>query len=344
MAKARTATRPSMADVGRLANVSTQTVSRYFTGVGYVRAETRARITAAIEELGYVPNQSARTLRTSRTNSVGVLAIGAFNYGSASVLTGLGLAAREADVTLTIAQLDLDFEAKNWEVEARRALTHFKSVQVDGIVLSTPLPGVDKLLTGWDQSTPLITVSELPSAGEGSAGTHSHAAGWDATHHLIELGHRDILHVAGPSTRNEARERERGYRDAMQSAGLSPQVLDVATDWSSVSGFRAGELADPATFTAVFASNDEIALGFMSALERRGARAPQDFSIVGVDDMPAAAYFSPPLTTMRLDFRALGIATFKMLHHQILTGERAQHYVVEPELVIRDSTARIARP
>jgi len=344
MLKARTATRPSMADVGRLANVSTQTVSRYFTGVGYVRAETRARITAAIEELGYVPNQSARTLRTSRTNSVGVLAIGAFNYGSASVLTGLGLAAREADVTLTIAQLDLDFEAKNWEVEARRALTHFKSVQVDGIVLSTPLPGVDKLLTGWDQSTPLITVSELPSAGEGSAGTHSHAAGWDATHHLIELGHRDILHVAGPSTRNEARERERGYRDAMQSAGLSPKVLDVATDWSSVSGFRAGELADLATFTAVFASNDEIALGFMSALERRGARAPQDFSIVGVDDMPAAAYFSPPLTTMRLDFRALGIATFKMLHHQILTGERAQHYVVEPELVIRDSTSRIARP
>lgn len=333
-----------MADVGRLANVSTQTVSRYFTGVGHVRAETRERIAAAIEELGYVPNQSARTLRTSRTNSVGVLAMGALNYGSAGVLTGLGFAAREADVTLTIAQLDLDFEAKNWEVEARRALAHFKSVQVDGIVLSTPLPGVEKLLVDWDQSTPLITVSELPLAGEGSAGTHSHTAGWDATHHLIELGHRDILHVAGPSTRNEARERERGYRDAMQSAGLSPRVLNVANDWSSVSGYRAGEVADPATFTAVFASNDEIALGFMSALERRGSRAPRDFSIVGVDDMPAAAYFSPPLTTMRLDFRALGIATFTMLHHQILTGERPQHYVVEPELVIRESTSRIARP
>lgn len=333
-----------MADVARLANVSTQTVSRYFTGVGYVRTETRERIAAAIDELGYVPNQSARTLRTSRTNSVGVLAMGALNYGSASVLTGLGLAAREADVTLTIAQLDLDFEARNWEVEARRALNHFKSVQVDGIVLSTPLPGLEKLLTDWDESTPLITVSELPLTEEGSAGAHSHAAGWDATHHLIDLGHRAILHVAGPSTRNEARERERGYRDAMQSAELSPQVLDVADDWSSVSGYRAGELADPATFTAVFASNDEIALGFMSAMEKRGRRAPLDFSIVGVDDMPAAAYFSPPLTTMRLDFKALGIATFKMLHHQILTGERAQHYVVEPELVIRESTSVIARP
>lgn len=331
-----------MADVARLADVSTQTVSRYFTGVGYVRTETRERIAAAIEELGYVPNQSARTLRTSRTNSVGVLTMGAFNYGKAGVLTGLGVAALEAGVTLTIAALDLDFEAEGWESEARRALDHFKSVQVDGVVVSTPLPDVGKLLADWDQSTPLITVSELPSADKSSAGTHSHAAGLEATQHLIGLGHRDIVHVAGPSTRNEARERERGYRDAMLGAALVPQVLHVA-DWSSMSGFRAGELADPATFTAVFAANDEIALGFMSAMERRGLRAPGDFSIVGVDDMPTAAFFSPPLTTMRMDFRALGIATFKMLRHQILTGERGQHYVVEPVLVVRDSTARIPR-
>lgn len=328
-----------MADVARLASVSTQTVSRYFTGVGYVRTETRERIAAAIEELGYVPNQSARTLRTSRTNSVGVLTMGAFNYGKASVLTGLGFAAREADVTLTIAALDVDFEAEGWESEARRALDHFKSVQVDGVVVSTSLPDAGNLLAGWDQSTPLITISELPSPDKGSAGTHSHAAGLEATQHLIRLGHRDIVHVAGPPTRNEARERERGYRDAMLGATLVPQVLNVADDWSSLSGFRAGELADPATFTAAFAANDEIALGFMSAMERRGRRAPGDFSIVGVDDMPTAAFFSPPLTTMRLDFRALGIATFKVLHHQILTGERAQHYVIEPELVIRASTS-----
>lgn len=328
-----------MADVARRANISTQTVSRYFTGVGYVRAETRERIAAAIEELGYVPNQSARALRTSRTNSVGVLAMGALNYGSVGVHTGLGLAAREADFTLTIAQLDLDFEANNWEPEVRRAFAHFKSVQVDGIVLSTPLLGVDKLLAGWDQATPLITVSELPSSDKGSAGTHSYAAAFEGTRHLIGLGHRNILHIAGPSTRNEARERERGYRDAMQSAGLTSQVLDIAKDWSSLSGYRAGELAEPGTFTAVFAANDEIALGFMSAMEKRGLRAPGNYSIVGVDDMPEAAYFSPPLTTLRLDFKALGMATFKMLHHQILTGEPAQHHVVEPELVIRDSTA-----
>lgn len=328
-----------MADVGRLANVSTQTVSRFFTGVGYVRTETRERIAAAIEELGYIPNQSARNLRAKRSNTVGVLSMGGLNYGSAGVLTGLALAARAADVTLTIAQLDLDFEARNWEAEAKRALDHFVAVQVDGIVVSTPIPGADHLLDGLAESIPVFTVSELPWSQEASAGTHSHAAGLGATRYLISLGHRDILHIAGPATRNEAAERERGYRDAMDEAGLEPNVVLGATDWSAASGFQAGGVADPSTFTAAFASNDEIALGFMSAMETRGFRSPHDYSVIGVDDMPTAAYFSPPLTSMRLDFRALGTATFQMLHQQILTGQHADHYVEEPELVVRGSTA-----
>jgi len=335
--------RPSMADVGRLANVSTQTVSRYFTGVGYVRTETRERIATAIEQLGYIPNLSARSLRTQRSNTVGVLSMGALNYGGAAVLTGLGAAAREADVMLMISQLDLDFEAKNWESEARRALDHFLSVQVDGVVLSAPIPDVDLLLTGWNRATPVITVSERPWSEEGSAGAHSHAAALGATRYLIELGHRRIVHIAGPSTRNEALEREQGYRDAMAEAGLMPQVLTGARDWSPVSGQRAGHAVDPASFTAAFASNDEIALGFMNALELRGLRAPVDYSIVGVDDMPTAAYFSPALTTMRLDFFGLGKATFQMLRHQIVTGDRAAHFTLDPELVVRASTAPLAR-
>jgi DNA-binding LacI/PurR family transcriptional regulator len=108
MSRARASKRPSMADVARLAHVSSQTVSRYFTGVGYVREETRTRIAAAIEELGYVPNQSARNLRAQRTNTVGVLSMGPLNYGSSQVLTGLSLAAREADVTLMTSLLELD--------------------------------------------------------------------------------------------------------------------------------------------------------------------------------------------------------------------------------------------
>lgn len=328
-----------MADVAALAKVSTQTVSRFFTGTGYVRAETRERIAEAIAELGYVPNQSARNLRNRQSNTVGVLAMGALNFGSSAVLTGLGAAAREAGVTLMIAQLDLGFEAKDWEPEARRALDRFLSVPVDGVVLSTPVQGIEKLLHGWSDTMPVLTVSELPPSAEGSAGAHSRAAGWEATRYLLGLGHTAIVHIAGPETRNEATEREAGYREAMVAAGLEPTVVPGALDWSSVPGFDAGSGIDLESFTAVFAANDEIALGFMSAMEARGRKAPSDYSIVGVDDMPSAAYFSPPLTTMRLDFRALGYSTFTMLHHQIQTGEHANHYTVEPELVVRESTA-----
>jgi DNA-binding LacI/PurR family transcriptional regulator len=329
-----------MSDVGRLAGVSTQTVSRYFTGVGYVSAETRRRISSAIDELDYVPNQAARNLRAAQTNTIGVLSMGGLNYGSAGVLTGLGLAARDADMALLIAQLDLDFEANTWEAEAKRNLERFRSARVDGIVLSTPIPGADHFLKSLTYDVPVITVSELPDSAESSAGTHSHAAGLGATRHLIGLGHREILHVAGPATRNEAAERRRGYLDAMAEADLEPHILDVATDWSSLSGFRAANAADPQNFTAVFAANDELALGFISGMSKRGVSTPADFSIVGVDDMPTAAFFSPPLTTMRLDFRALGAATFTMLHHRITTGEHTEHYLIEPELIIRESTAR----
>ncbi len=336
----RPGNRPNMVDVGRLAGVSAQTVSRYFTGVGHVSAETRGRIAHAIDELGYVPNQAARGMRARRTNTVGVLSMGSLNFGSAGVLTGLALAARAADVTVLVSQLDLDFDQpQGWEKEARRALDHFLAFPVDGVVLSTPVSGLEAVLERWDEGTPLITVSEIPWRHEGSAGTHSYTAGLEATRHLVRLGHRRIVHAAGPMTRNEAQERERGYRDAMTEAGLSPQVLDVASDWSADSGHAAGDKCDPRTFTAVFAANDEIALGFMSSLEARGLTVPRDYSIVGVDDMPAAAYFSPPLTTMRLDFVELGRATFAMLRQQILTGEPPDHVTIEPALVVRASTA-----
>lgn len=341
MTTARSRPRPNMADVARLAEVSTQTVSRYFTGVGYVRAETRERIASAIDELGYIPNRSARNLRSQRSNSVGVLSLGALNHGASQVLTGLTSAARDAGVAMLISHLDLELDpdAEDWTPEARRMLDYFRSVQVDGIVISTVVASTASLLPDEDDSVPVMTLSDLPPTPDGSASAHSHAAGLIATEHLIGLGHRHIMHVAGPTSRNEAIERERGYRDAMRSAGLEPVVVAGAVDWSSTGGYTAGETTDPDSFTAVFAGNDEIALGFMSAMERRGRKAPADYSIIGVDDMPAAAFFSPPLTTMRLDFVGLGAATFRMLHHQILTGEHAAHYSLEPELIVRETTA-----
>lgn len=331
--------RASMADVGRVAGVSAQTVSRYFSGTGYVGEKTRARIAAAVGELGYRPNRAAGSLRARRTGTIGVLTVGELVHGSAQILTGLSHGARRLEQTLMHAQVDIGFEAEGWQGEVRRAIDHFLSVPVDGIIASASIPGVDEALDVARDYIPVVNLSERARSVTDSVSTHSFTAGWEGTRHLIELGHAAIIHVAGPVTRNEALERERGYREAMEQAGLAAVVLGSARDWSSGPGYEAGRAVDPDSFTGVLAANDELALGFMSAMEEVGRKAPRDYSIVGVDDMPAAAYFSPPLTSMRLDFQGLGRASLYIMHEMIRTGESIQHRVIEPEFVIRRSTA-----
>ena len=342
--------RPSMADVARLAQVSTQTVSRYFTGVGYVREETRQRITAAVDDLGYRRNQSARRFRTQQTNMVGVLSMGPINYGSAEILTGLGIAAHAVGMTLTISQMDVDWRGDTWVDEVAQSLEHLLSIPVDGVVVVTPYAGIEDALRDRLGVTPLVTISDRPGSPASVASIHAHAAARTATEHLLGLGHTRVVHVAGPPGRIDARERIRGYRDVMAAAGLEPTVIDLAGDWSPEAGFAAArelaaqDLGAPGRFTAAFCANDEIALGFLSGMSVLGLHAPQDFSVVGLDDMPAAAYFSPPLTTVRLDFRRLGVETFRMLQTELASGEPGTYRSIEHELVVRGSTAAPRTP
>lgn len=340
---AQPATRPSMADVARLASVSTQTVSRYFTGVGYVREETRDRIAEAIAELGYRRNQSARNFRRQRMDTVGVLAMGPLNYGTAEILSGLSLAARHEDLTLTITQLDLGPDAPDQQVEVNRALDHLLSLPVDGVAVLSPFAAVESSLGDVTGTTPMVTISDHPAGNEAVASAHSRAAARQATQHLVDLGHEQIIHIAGPPGRNEASERERGYREALDATGLEPVVIHGADDWTPVCGSRAAEkVAVP--FTGVFAANDEIALGFLSGMARRGRHAPQHFSIVGIDDMPSAEFFSPPLTSVRLDFRLLGALALEELLRQLRTGLPAVHCGTEPQLIVRGSSAAPTQP
>ncbi|WP_024287358.1 LacI family DNA-binding transcriptional regulator [Cellulomonas sp. KRMCY2] len=329
-----------MADVGRVAEVSAQTVSRFFTGSGYVSAPARERIEAAVAELGYRPNRTARSLRSSRSETVGVLAMGQSNYGLWSILGGLSRAARATGYSLLIAQLDIDTEDAGALAEVRHALDGFLSSRVDGIVVSTPFLGTEHLLDRiWD-TLPVVTVSGRPWSGADAATADSYAAGLLATRHLTGLGHRRILHLAGPATRIEAVDRNRGYQDALAEHGAEPLPL-VRGDWSAASGHAAGLTVDPDAFTAVFAGNDQMALGFMSALRSRGFAAPDDYSIVGIDDMPDARYFAPPLSSVYLDFTELGATAFAMIHERIRTGERLERRIVEPVLRARESTAPI---
>src|SRR5699024_6957065 len=138
--------------------------------------------------------------------------------------------------------------------EARRAIDHFLSAPVDGIIASTSILGVDEALDIARKYVPVVSLSERSDRDADAVSTRSFTAGSEGTRHLIELGHTEIVHIAGPSTRNEGVEREKGYREAMEHAGLRPRVLGSARDWSSAPGFDAGCAVDPESFTAVFAA------------------------------------------------------------------------------------------
>lgn len=330
--------RPKMVDVGRLAGVSAQTVSRYFTGTGYVGAETRERIEAAIKELDYTFNQAARNLRVNSTQTIGVLMTGPSVYGTWSILAGLNEAAGHAGFGLLTSQADAYPDDPERQDSIHQALERLLRARVDGIVVSSPYEGIENLLEHvWD-TVPVVILAGKSWPNADSATVDSYEAGVLATRHLLELGHRRILHIAGPENRNEARERHRGFLDSLRDAAAVPLPV-LRGDWSAESGEAVGRVVDPRDFTAVFSANDQMALGFMSAMRHRHRDAPEAYSIVGVDDMPDARFFAPPLTTVYMDFVGLGRAGFEMITERLRTGERAQRRVIRPTLVIRESTA-----
>jgi DNA-binding LacI/PurR family transcriptional regulator len=329
-----------MVDVGRLAGVSAQTVSRYYTGTGYVGADTRRRIESAIAKLNYQFNGSARNLRVNATRTVGVLTTGPSVYGTWSIVQGLNEAAHDAGYALFTSWVEFDQADAGAPGEIHEALDRFLSARVDGILISSPYPGIEDTLERVWETVPVVIVSELAWPNADSATVDSYEAGLLATRHLIELGHRRILHIAGPEQVNEAHERERGYREALAEVAATPLPV-LRGDWSAQSGYDAGAGADAREFSAVFSGNDQMALGFMNALRRRGLVAPDDYSIVGVDDMPDARHFAPPLTSVWMDFVELGRVGFRMLLERITTGERVARHVIHPYLVPRESSAPV---
>ncbi|WP_203808973.1 LacI family DNA-binding transcriptional regulator [Actinoplanes couchii] len=327
-----------MVDVGRLAGVSAQTVSRFYTGKGYVGAETRERIESAIAQLNYQFNGSARNLRVNATRTVGVLATGPSVYGTWSILQGLNEAAHDARYAVFTSWVESGWTDAGTPQEIHEALDRFLSARVDGILISSPYLGIEDALDRVWETVPVVILSGRAWANADSATVDSCEAGLLAMHHLLELGHRRILHIAGPERVNEAHDRERAYRRAMAEAGATPLPV-LRGDWSAQSGADIGEGIDLRDFTAVFSANDQMALGFMGALRRRDHIAPDDYSIVGVDDMPDARHFAPPLSSVWMDFVELGRVGFRMLAERITTGERVARQVIHPNLVPRGSSA-----
>ncbi|MCS7480270.1 LacI family DNA-binding transcriptional regulator [Umezawaea endophytica] len=324
-----------MTDVARLAGVSHQTVSRVLNGHPNVREQTRNRVRAAISELGYRPNRAAKALVTGRSQVLGVVAQNSTLYGPASLLVAFENAAAEAGFTVSVGNVSvLDRHSIG------RAVEQHLDQRVAGIVVIAPVASANEALDHLPADVPLVTIDGDPARPAALVTVDQAAGARDATKFLLDAGHSTVWHVSGPSDWFDAIGRIEGWRAALTEAGAEiPPVM--AADWTAASGYRAGQmLARMPDVTAVFAANDHLALGILRAMSERGRRVPEDVSVVGFDDVPEAAYFIPPLTTIRPDFEAVARTTLGMLLGQIESGSSTStRHTIAPELVVRDSVA-----
>jgi DNA-binding LacI/PurR family transcriptional regulator len=323
-----------MTDVAARAGVSHQTVSRVVNGFGGIRPETRARVLAAIEELGYRRNLAARRLASSRSGLIGVVSWGAGLYGPSSVVTALEEAALRRGYEISLVTLR-DFG----DDSVFAALERLLSQAVEALVLVVPHSAALRGLERGAADIPVVTVLGDPTGSASTAALDNVGGARAAVRHLLDLGHRTVVHVAGPDDFGDAAARVDGWRTELAAAGREVPPLRLQGDWSPRSGYAAGlELTADPDVTAVFAANDQMALGVIRALHEQGRRVPEDVSVVGFDDLPEAAYFTPPLTTVRQQFDVLG-QTIMSLLERALAGERDPKVPLVPtSLVVRAST------
>ena len=327
-----------MEDVASLAGVSHQTVSRVLNAHPNVTARTRARVERAIAELGYRPNTAARSLVTRQSLAIGVLAAGTAQYGPANTLLGVQQAARNEGYSVSMASLSAVTPAA-----INNALEHFLMQSVDGIVVIVPHEAMLKSLRAIHLAVPLVAVGFSADERLTVVAVNQRAGAALAVEHLVNLGHTAIAHISGPRDWIDAAARADGWRRTLQQAGLRAAVLTEG-DWSAESGYLAGlELAAAGNVTAVFAANDQMALGALRAFGEAGLRVPEDISIVGFDDQPEAAYFVPPLTSVNQGFAELGARCIQMLLSDMAGGRSEAASVLNPKLVVRASTAAPGR-
>jgi len=328
---------PSIRDVARLAGVSHQTVSRVLNNHPSIRPETKQRVLDVMAELQYKPNRAARALVTSRSRTIGILSASSTQYGPASSIAAIEAAARASGYWVSTANIESSDAASIAD-----GLAHLAAQGIEGLVVIAPQARVFDTLARLSIDVPYVT---LQSTGQETVRTLSVdqiAGARMATRHLIEQGHRGIYHLAGPQDWIEAEARMRGFLEEMSAQDV-PTTAPILGDWTAQFGYYVGrELLTVRDFTAIFASNDQMALGLMHAVRDAGLEIPRDVSIVGFDDIPEAAHFWPPLTTVRQDFPELGRRCVALLLGDIDPTATDHPGTIVPELIVRGSTGRPA--
>ena len=330
--------RPTIHDVAQEAGVSYQTVSRVINNSPKVASKTRARVLDAIRKLDYRPIQAARNLSSRRSYTIQILAFNWNHYSLQSIVSTANAAGFQTSVI---------YLKRHDPEELRASLAHMASQLIDGsILIAMPFEMDYAGLLKLSRGIPCVQIGGVLNRGVPYIGYEQATASRMAAEHLIGLGHRCIAEISGSAIYPAGPVRHEAFLETLAAAGLRPGRC-IESDWTARGGYAAArELLANGTptgkpdFSALICGNDLIAQGAMRAVHEHGLRIPDDISVAGFDDIDEAAFFIPPLTTVRQDFDALGALSVEYLLSLIDRPDTpTQQRMLFPELIVRRSTA-----
>ncbi len=324
-------------DVAREAGVSVASVSRALNDKGPVREETRRRIRRVVEKLRYVPHGVARSLITRKTHTLGVLLPDLFGEFFSELIRGIDLAARQRGYHLIVSGSHGDRAETQAVLRAMRG-------RVDGVIVLSPDLDVETLETNLPSGFAAVLLNADGRGAFDSIRIDNFGGAQAMVRHLLDLGHRRLVFVTGPSRNHDAQERLRGYRRGMARVGARP--LTVPGDFREEAGYGAAAriLRLKPLPTAVFAANDAMAIGLLCAFRERQIRVPEEIALAGFDDIPIARFITPPLTTVRVPIADLGARATARLLHALEKGESDRRSETVPTtLIARASCGALLR-
>ncbi|WP_394620098.1 LacI family DNA-binding transcriptional regulator [Lentzea sp. JNUCC 0626] len=324
-----------MADVARLAGVSSQTVSRVSNGHPSVVDRTREQVLDAMTQLGYRPNGAARALKYGEFRTLGVVLLELSTVGSSRTVEAIVEHAAKHGYATTLSMVSAPSGA-----DVAGAFTRAGELAIDAAIVVMEAQQLGATTLVLPAGIPVVSVFSDNHDRDSIVDTDQAHGVKAAVRHLLDLGHRTVHHVAGPADSYSAIKRAETWQATLREAGARvPRSLPG--DWSAESGFLAGvKLARTRSCTAVFAANDQMALGVLRAFHEQGKAVPRDVSVIGFDNVPDSGAYIPPLTTVHHDFGEVGRRcverALKLIEHRTADPERS---LVPTHLVVRESTA-----
>jgi DNA-binding LacI/PurR family transcriptional regulator len=327
--------RPTIRDVAKQAGVSHQTVSRVINGSEDVLPETRASVLEVIEKLGYRPSAIARSMARGQTHTLACISPNLTDYTFASVIEGAETEARHRDYFLLSSSAN---DPASFQKLVDELVNHRR---VDGLIIINPY--ADQRYQYIPENFPVVFVgSRSHEENISSVCLDDEGAAYEATRHLLSLGHTQVAMITGPMQEDCSQDRVKGYQKALEEAGVPfhPAMI-VEGDWSATSGRDAlvALMSGSHPPTAIFAQNDRMAMGVLRAARDMELQIPEQLAVIGVDDMPLSSYFDPPLTTMRQDMPLIGQEATRILLDAVQNKNASMRVIQLPaQLVVRQST------